>query len=135
MARPYFAELNNHVTYWAAARKPRSATITALTGAGQTTLAAPVSAGATSIQTVVTAAIGQRVIVVDGTKTEERIVSNVTGAGPFTLTVPGMKFDHSSGVTVSLQPTGVNLRIQRSATLTNIPRLSAKGQIGVWTPG
>jgi hypothetical protein len=126
MARPFVPAVNLHVHYFkTTTRKPWPGTITAVAGGGSTTLGAQANAGATTLTTVATAAVGQHVIIDpgDGTKWEDRVVSNATGAGPFTLTVPALQRTHLNGATVLLVPTSVTLRITHTgATFAGVAR-------------
>lgn len=126
MARPFVPSVNLHVHYFkTSTRKPWPGTITAVAGGGSTTLGAQATAGATTLTTVATAAVGQWVIIDpgDGTRWEARVVSNASGAGPFTLTVPTIQRTHLNGAAVLLVPTSVSLRITHTgATFTGVPR-------------
>jgi hypothetical protein len=136
VTRPIFAEVNRHVTYYGTNRKPRPATMTTLNGAGSTTLSSAASALATTIATVATAAVGQWVTILDTdpTKWEQRRVSAVSGTGPFTLTIPAIRYGHNSGTAVKLEPTSVNLRIRRAQTINTVPRQVNANETNVWSP-
>jgi hypothetical protein len=135
MSRPFPVKVNRVVTYLATTgQKPRPAVVTALNGAGSTTLSSASIVGATTLSTVATAAVNQTIIVSDGVNSEMRVVSAVGGAGPFSLTVPAMKFAHNSGTVVSLQATSVNLRIRRASTFTTIAKKVNASDVNVWTP-
>lgn len=57
------------------------------TGSGTTTLSSPSIVGATTISTALTIAATTKIQIDTGTLSEVRIVSSVTGSGPFTLTL------------------------------------------------
>lgn len=57
------------------------------TGSGTTTLSSPSTVGATTISTALTIAATTKIQIDAGTLSEVRIVSSVSGAGPFTLTL------------------------------------------------
>lgn len=132
--RPFVVKVNRVVTFLAAGQKPRPAIITALNGAGSTTLSSASIVGATTLSTVATASVNQAIIVSDGVNSEMRVVSAVGGVGPFSLTVPAMKFAHNSGTVVSLQPTSVSLRVRRATTHTTIAKKVNAADVNVWTP-
>jgi hypothetical protein len=66
-----------------------------------TTLSSAASIGATTISTVATYAVGQQLVIDSGANGEARTVSAVSGSGPYTLTVPALVYNHSSGATVT----------------------------------
>lgn len=138
--RPFFAKIGRHVTYWTASRKPRPATITGVTGAATSTLAAQANAGAVTLSSNATAAIGQWIVLdyQDPNLREERRISNVTGAGPFTLTVPAISFTHLSGAKIYLEPTSLNLRMPRNLvgsaqTVSSVVRRVNHADTNVWS--
>jgi hypothetical protein len=134
MTRFFIPKIGRHVTYWAANRKPRPGTITAIPGVGSTTLSVLVNAGATTISTVATASVGQRVTIVDGEKTEQRVVTGVSGAGPFTLTVGALRYDHASGTVVRLESLTVTVRIGHSQTVAGVGWQNSPTDTNVFTP-
>lgn len=71
------------------------------TGSGTTTLAAGCSAGATTISTAASIANGTRIQIDTGVLSEVVVTSGTpTGAGPYTIPVPALKYAHLSTVTV-----------------------------------
>lgn len=140
VVRPFYPTVNQHVTYFATTtRKPRPATVTATTGGGSTTLSAQGTAGATTVQTAASVAIGRRIIF-DSTSpsgAEERIVSNVSGAGPFTLTIPALSYTHLNGATVLVVPSSITVRVghfgETHAGVTRAAVAAPKGT-NVWEP-
>jgi hypothetical protein len=134
MPRPFPVKVNRVVTFLAAGQKPRPAIVTALNGAGSTTLSSASIVGATTLSTVATAAVNQAIIINDGAKTEMRVVSAVGGAGPFSLTVPALQYAHNSATPVSLQATSVSLRVRRASTHTTIAKKVNASDVSVWTP-
>lgn len=71
------------------------------TGSGTGTLSSPSVAGATSISNSVSIANGTLIQIDTGTKSEVVTTTGVpTGAGPYTIPVPALKYAHSSAVTV-----------------------------------
>jgi hypothetical protein len=72
------------------------------TGSGTTTLNSSSIAGATTIDTVATITNGTTIqIDTTANKTEVRTITNVTGAGPYTLTLnTALTYAHSGGATV-----------------------------------
>jgi hypothetical protein len=82
---------------------PAGATSTASVN---TTLAASSLAGATTISTAATIAAGTFVTIDSGTNQETRTTSAVSGAGPYTVTVPALTYGHSSGATVTAPASG-----------------------------
>lgn len=71
------------------------------TGSGTTTLSSGCSAGATSISTAASIANGTRIQIDSGVLSEVVVTSGVpTGAGPYTIPVPPLKYAHLSAVTV-----------------------------------
>jgi len=84
---------------------PQAVTI----GTSNTTLSAAVTAGASTISTFASVAINNSVTIDTAANQETRTVTNVSGSGPYTLTLAtALGLSHNSGVTVSSQaPTGV----------------------------
>lgn len=76
------------------------------TSAVNTTLASASSAGATTISTAATIAAGTFITIDSGGVQETRVTSAVSGAGPFTVTVPALTYPHSSGVAVTAPSSG-----------------------------
>ena len=75
-----------------------------------TTLASGASAAATTVSSTATIATGNYILIAGNTPTQNEVVAitNVSGAGPFTLTVsPALAYAHASGNAVS-SPTAVN---------------------------
>lgn len=71
------------------------------TGSGTTTLASSAAAGATTISTTLTIAATTKIQIDTGALSEVRIVSTVTGSGPFTLTLNApLTSAHASAVVV-----------------------------------
>ena len=62
-----------------------------------TTLAALSIAGAVSISTVATIPVGSYITIGIGLTAEVVLTTNVSGAGPFTVTVPALTYAHASG--------------------------------------
>jgi hypothetical protein len=72
-----------------------------------TTLSALSAIAATTISTAATIPIGSTITIDRGLPTAEvRTTTNVSGAGPFTITVPALTYGHASGAVVS-SATGV----------------------------
>ena len=133
MTRPILAKVNRHVNYYVTTtRKIRPATITAVAGGGSTTLAAQANANDTTLSTAATAAVNQFVTIVDGTNTEQRRVTAVGGAGPFSLTVAAIRFTHANGTTVRLEPTSVTLRVGHTTPIAGVTRQINKTDTNVW---
>jgi len=75
-----------------------------------TTLASGASAAATSVSSTATIANGNYILIAGNTPLQNEVVqvTNVSGAGPFTLTVsPALAYAHASGNVIS-SPTAVN---------------------------
>ena len=75
-----------------------------------TTLASGASAAATTVSSTATIAVGTYILIAGNTPLQNEVVAvtNVSGAGPFTLTVsPALAYAHASGNAVS-SPTAVN---------------------------
>ncbi len=71
-----------------------------------TTLAASASAGATTVSSTATFSIGDVVQIGSGGTAEYRTLTNVSGAGPYTLTFTGgLTYAHASGQTVARNTT------------------------------
>lgn len=72
-----------------------------------TTLASAATATATTISTVATIPVGSYITIDKGALAEVRLTTAVSGAGPYTVTVPALNFAHAINVTVG-SATGVN---------------------------
>jgi hypothetical protein len=71
------------------------------TGSGTTTLSSGATAGATTISTALSIANGTRIQIGTGANAEVVVTSGVpTGAGPFTIPVPALRFAHLSAEVV-----------------------------------
>lgn len=71
------------------------------TGSGTTTLASTAAAGATTISTNASISNGTRIQISTDNSAEVRVITNVTGAGPYTLTLnTALLRQHASGQTV-----------------------------------
>lgn len=137
MARPFYQEANRHVTYYATTtRKPRPATITAVVGGSSTTMSSASIVGATTISTVATAVVNQRITIMDATTSaiEQRRVTAVSGVGPFTLTISALSYAHANGTNVRLEPTSVTLRVAHTTPLSGITWRINKTDTNVWAP-
>jgi len=135
VSRPFFPKVNRHVTYYATTtRKPRPATITALAGTGSTTMSSASIVGATTISTVATASVNQRVTILDGSNTEQRRVTGVSGAGPFTLTVGALRYAHASSTSVRLEATSVTLRVGHTTPIAGVTWRINHQDASVWGP-
>lgn len=66
-------------------------------GAVSTTLSAAAAAGATTISTVASVAVGTVLQIGTGATAETRTTTAVAGAGPYTVTVPALTYAHASG--------------------------------------
>jgi hypothetical protein len=135
VSRPFFPKVNRHVMYYATTtRKPRPATITALAGSGSTTMSSASIVGATSISTAATASVNQRITILDGTNTEQRRVTGVSGAGPFALTVAALRYAHASSTPVRLEPTSVTLRVGHQTPISGVTWRINHQDANVWGP-
>jgi hypothetical protein len=72
-----------------------------------TTLASSASALATTISTVASIATGTYITIGSGLTAEVRLTTGVSGAGPYTVTVPALTYAHASGSSVG-SATGTN---------------------------
>lgn len=75
--------------------------------AAPTTLASSAASGDTTISTVASIAAGTYITIGTGALAEVRLTSAVSGAGPYTVTVPALTYGHASGAYVG-SATGVN---------------------------
>lgn len=66
-----------------------------------TTLSSLAVATATTISLGATVAVGTTIEIGTGATVERRVVTNVSGGGPYTITVPALTFAHSAGETVT----------------------------------
>lgn len=70
-----------------------------------TTLGSTVTAGATSVSLANAPAVGSTIVLdPDNAASESRVVSAVSGAGPYTVTVPALTNGHTSGAYVQIDP-------------------------------
>lgn len=93
------------------------------------TLSAASTAAATTLSSSVSIPVGNVIAIDSAANLETRVVTAVTGAGPFTLTVSALTLAHASGVAVAANPgyttTGIALTGVTTAYATKTVSIAA----------